>query len=109
MANNLALLNTWSSLRKHAITYSIKITLKKVKKKLKNWNHPPYAYNNCNEELTHDLCLQEYVRLPSKYEPFINNKTEWISDKYFTQQRLAGNNPLSIQRVTIHKQGRTVS
>ena len=42
----------------------------------------------CNEQLTHDLCLQVYVRLPSKYEPFINS-TEWISDKCFTQQRLA--------------------
>ncbi|KAJ7340326.1 Cation-independent mannose-6-phosphate receptor [Desmophyllum pertusum] len=46
--------------------------------------------------------LGESVRLPSRHEPFINNKTEWISDKFFTQQRLAGTNPMSIMRVTIH-------
>ncbi|XP_078349100.1 polyunsaturated fatty acid 5-lipoxygenase-like isoform X3 [Oculina patagonica] len=44
----------------------------------------------------------EYVRLPSKHEAFINDKTKWISDKIFTQQRLAGVNPMSIKRVTIH-------
>ena len=38
----------------------------------------------------------------SEYEPFINNKKEWISDKYFTQQRLAGVNPMSLRRVTFH-------
>ena len=54
-------------------------------------------------------CMQEYARLPSKYEAFISNKTEWIKDKYFTQQRLAGTNPMSIQRVTIHGQGRNAS
>ena len=38
----------------------------------------------------------------SEYEPFINDKKEWISDKYFTQQRLAGVNPMSLRRVTFH-------
>ena len=47
------------------------------------------------------------MRLPSKHEAFINDKTEWISDKFFTQQRLAGANPMSIQRVTIPRQGKT--
>ena len=47
------------------------------------------------------------MRLPSKHEAFINDKTEWISDKFFSQQRLAGTNPMSIKRVTIHKEGTT--
>lgn len=38
----------------------------------------------------------------SQYEPFITDKKEWISDKYFTQQRLAGVNPMSLRRVTFH-------
>ena len=38
----------------------------------------------------------------SQYEPFIDDKKEWISDKYFTQQRLAGVNPMSLRRVTFH-------
>ncbi|XP_027036056.1 arachidonate 5-lipoxygenase-like isoform X1 [Pocillopora damicornis] len=44
----------------------------------------------------------EYVRLPSRHEAFIRDKTEWISDKFFTQQRLAGANPMSLKKVTIH-------
>ena len=51
------------------------------------------------------MCLQEYARVASRYEAFIDNKTEWINDKHFTQQRLAGVNPMSIQRVTIHGKG----
>ena len=38
----------------------------------------------------------------SQYEPFIDDKKEWISDKYFTQQRFAGVNPMSLRRVTSH-------
>ena len=38
----------------------------------------------------------------SEYEPFIDDKKEWISDKYFTQQRFAGVNPMSLRRVTFH-------
>ena len=38
----------------------------------------------------------------SQYEPFIDDKKEWISDKYFTQQRFAGVNPMSLRRVTFH-------
>ena len=48
------------------------------------------------------------MRLPSKHEAFINDKTQWISDKFFTQQRLAGTNPMSIKRVTIHGESKTV-
>lgn len=47
--------------------------------------------------------------LPSKHETFFNDKTQWISDKLFAQQRLAGTNPMSIKKVTIHGEGRTVS
>ncbi|XP_078383880.1 polyunsaturated fatty acid 5-lipoxygenase-like isoform X2 [Oculina patagonica] len=43
-----------------------------------------------------------YTKLPSKFDPFNSSKSEWISDKLFTQQRLAGTNPMSIKRVTIH-------
>ena len=39
----------------------------------------------------------------SEYEPFIDDKREWISDKYFTQQRFAGVNPMSLRRVTFHR------
>ncbi|XP_068762352.1 polyunsaturated fatty acid 5-lipoxygenase-like isoform X1 [Montipora capricornis] len=46
----------------------------------------------------------QYAKLPSKYEAFINNKPDWISDKHFAQQRLAGSNPTTLQRVTIPKQ-----
>ncbi|KAL9957185.1 hypothetical protein ACROYT_G038792 [Oculina patagonica] len=53
-----------------------------------------------------DPVLGERVRLPSRHESFINEKTEWISDKFFTQQRLAGHNPMSIKRVTIHGEER---
>ncbi|KAL9962224.1 hypothetical protein ACROYT_G031306 [Oculina patagonica] len=44
----------------------------------------------------------KYMDLPSKHETFFNDKTQWISDKLFTQQRLAGTNPMSIKKVTIH-------
>ncbi|KAM7428053.1 hypothetical protein ABFA07_020908 [Porites harrisoni] len=47
----------------------------------------------------------EYATLASRHEAFINDKTKWISDKYFTQQRLAGTNPMSLQRVTVHGRG----
>lgn len=40
-------------------------------------------------------------RRPSKYEAFIDDKTTWISDRFFTQQRLAGINPMSLRRVTL--------
>ncbi|XP_066016500.1 polyunsaturated fatty acid 5-lipoxygenase-like [Pocillopora verrucosa] len=42
-----------------------------------------------------------YSRRPSKHEAFIDEKTEWISDRFFTQQRLAGVNPMSLRRVTL--------
>ena len=45
------------------------------------------------------------MRLASQQEAFIDDKTKWISDKFFAQQRLAGNNPLSIERVTLHGEG----
>ncbi|CAH3169166.1 unnamed protein product, partial [Porites evermanni] len=44
----------------------------------------------------------EVAMRASQYEPFITDKKEWISDKYFTQQRLAGVNPMSLRRVTFH-------
>ena len=46
------------------------------------------------------------MRLPSKHEAFFDDKTEWISDKLFTQQRLAGTNPMSIKRVIIPEKGK---
>ncbi|XP_068762357.1 uncharacterized protein [Montipora capricornis] len=48
--------------------------------------------------------LGRYTALPSRYETFIRNKSIWISDKHFTQQRLAGTNPMSIRQVTIQKE-----
>ncbi|XP_073245917.1 polyunsaturated fatty acid 5-lipoxygenase-like isoform X2 [Porites lutea] len=48
--------------------------------------------------------IGEYARLPSRYEAFVDNKPEWINDKHFTQQRLAGPNPMSLKRVTVHGQ-----
>ena len=49
------------------------------------------------------------MRSASGNEAFVNDKTEWISDKFFAQQRLAGNNPMSLKRVTIHGEGRNAS
>ena len=43
---------------------------------------------------------QQYALRPSQYEAFVDDKDEWISDKFFTQQRLAGVNPMSLRRVT---------
>ncbi|KAM7430757.1 hypothetical protein ABFA07_018586 [Porites harrisoni] len=50
--------------------------------------------------------IGEYARLASRYEAFVDNKPEWINDKHFTQQRLAGQNPMSLKRVTVHGQGK---
>ena len=55
------------------------------------------------------MSLQEYAKLASRHEAFINDKTKWISDKYFTQQRLAGTNPMSLQRVTVHERGKAAA
>ena len=55
------------------------------------------------------MSLQEYATLASRHEAFINDKTKWISDKYFTQQRLAGTNPMSLQRVTVHGRGKAAA
>ncbi|CAH3134159.1 unnamed protein product, partial [Pocillopora meandrina] len=41
-------------------------------------------------------------RRPSKYEAFIDDKTTWISDRFFTQQRLAGINPMSLRRNNVN-------
>ena len=58
------------------------------------------------QQIDFDICYhQEYARLPSRYEAFVDNKPEWINDKHFTQQRLAGPNPMSLRRVTVHGQG----
>ena len=47
------------------------------------------------------FCFPQEVALrPSQYEAFVHEKDEWISDKFFTQQRLAGVNPMSLMRVT---------
>ena len=54
------------------------------------------------------LFLKVYSKRPSKYEAFIDDKTEWISDRFFTQQRLAGVNPMSLRRVTLQA-GKTSS
>ena len=53
--------------------------------------------------------LEKYTKLPSRHEDFNNNKPEWISDKLFAEQRLAGTNPMSIQRVTNHDKGKAVT
>lgn len=53
--------------------------------------------------------LEKYTKLPSRHEAFNNDKPAWISDKLFTQQRLAGTNPMSIQRVANHDEGRPVT
>ena len=52
------------------------------------------------------LLSQEFALRPSQYEAFVNNKEEWISDKFFTQQRLAGVNPMSLMRVTLKSDGK---
>ncbi|XP_031574298.1 uncharacterized protein LOC116308077 [Actinia tenebrosa] len=44
-----------------------------------------------------------YVELPSKVEPFQSDMTKWISDDQFAEQRLAGVNPMTLQKVTFYK------
>ena len=36
----------------------------------------------------------------SEYEPFMLDMNDWIEDMYFTQQRLAGGNPMSLRLVS---------
>ena len=46
--------------------------------------------------------LQDYFRTPSDHEPFQDVISNWMKDQVFTEQRLAGLNPMSLQRVTLH-------
>jgi len=46
--------------------------------------------------------LRSFFRFPSQEEPFksvINNAT-WREDRVFVEQRLAGLNPMSLEKVT---------
>nr|BAK20442.1 lipoxygenase [Actineria villosa] len=43
--------------------------------------------------------IKEYMVIPSDEEPFLNG--DWKSDKYFAEQRLAGTNPMTLQKITI--------
>ncbi|XP_031560850.1 arachidonate 5-lipoxygenase-like [Actinia tenebrosa] len=45
----------------------------------------------------------EHVRRPSQYELFQSDHSTWLSDDFFTQQRLAGTNPMAIKQVTFSK------
>ena len=55
---------------------------------------------------TNAFCLLQvrpFFRFPSQEEPFksvVNNVT-WRDDDVFTEQRLAGLNPMSLMKVTI--------
>ena len=64
--------------------------------------------------LTHyAVCIycssQQFALRPSQYEAFVDDKDEWISDKFFTQQRLAGVNPMSLMKVTNSCEGKCCS
>ncbi|KAK3750755.1 hypothetical protein QZH41_009316, partial [Actinostola sp. cb2023] len=45
--------------------------------------------------------IRGYMKYPSSTEPFQSDKTKWISDQFFTEQRLAGMNPMTIQKITL--------
>ncbi|XP_078384528.1 polyunsaturated fatty acid 5-lipoxygenase-like [Oculina patagonica] len=89
--------------------YLLMITASQVTKGVYSLAHLGKEINDMSEYLSMTEFFQSringpYTKLPSRDEPFNNDKTEWISDKLFTQQRLAGTNPMSIRRVTIHGQ-----
>ena len=48
------------------------------------------------------------MKYASDYEPFQNDYTQYISDKYFAEQRLAGVNPLSIKKITFSNSGNII-
>ena len=45
--------------------------------------------------------LKEYFRTPSDYEPFTDIFNTWMKDEVFAEQRLAGLNTMSLQRVVL--------
>ncbi|KXJ13354.1 hypothetical protein AC249_AIPGENE20472 [Exaiptasia diaphana] len=45
--------------------------------------------------------LKGLMRIPSDEDSFNNDIEDWISDKYFAEQRLAGTNPMTLQKITI--------
>ena len=60
-----------------------------------------YEYGLLLTRYAVSICSAQQLALrPSQYEAFVDDKDEWISDKFFTQQRLAGVNPMSLMRVT---------
>ena len=59
---------------------------------------------NLSQTLHHRL--QKPYRIPSHPEPFMDVVAKWFDDKVFTEQRLAGANPMAIQRVCYDKPGK---
>ncbi|XP_074608754.1 uncharacterized protein LOC141863186 [Acropora palmata] len=79
------------------LTHSVYNVLVKNAREIKhNYNYDILSkYFAMASKLGGEIALR-----PSQYEAFVKNKDEWISDKFFTQQRLAGVNPMSLMRVT---------
>ncbi|XP_031553884.1 linoleate 9S-lipoxygenase B-like, partial [Actinia tenebrosa] len=46
------------------------------------------------------LLLHGYAKIPSDQEPFDKSKTDWMSDQHFADQRLAGTNPMNLNKIT---------
>ncbi|XP_031570628.1 arachidonate 5-lipoxygenase-like [Actinia tenebrosa] len=47
------------------------------------------------------LLFRGYANIPSDHEPFDKSKTDWMSDQHFADQRLAGTNPMNLNKITL--------
>ncbi|KAK3712221.1 hypothetical protein QZH41_009769, partial [Actinostola sp. cb2023] len=64
---------------------------------------PEYAPVTQFFKTSMEAILGNFVKVPSSVEPFQSDMTKWISDRLFAEQRLAGVNPMTIQRVTFSR------
>ncbi|XP_032236516.2 polyunsaturated fatty acid 5-lipoxygenase [Nematostella vectensis] len=61
---------------------------------------PEYAQMLSIVEPVAEKRLGGFFRRPAEHEVYQSDNSLWISDEFFAEQRLAGTNPMAIQRVT---------